>query len=61
MQEHAAGAFDAAENPLGFYRGCYQRTSAGGAEPPLATVGIVAVPLGHAPALRTAFFGDMTP
>ena len=38
-----------------------ERVSAGAAEPPLTTARIAAVPLGHAPALRTAFFGAMTP
>ena len=38
-----------------------ERVSAGAAKPPLATVRIAAVPLGHAPALRTVFFGVMKP
>ncbi|MCI0882471.1 MAG: hypothetical protein J4O05_10220, partial [Chloroflexi bacterium] len=61
VPEHAAGAFDVAEDPLGFYRGCYQRTSAGAAEPPLTTVRAAAIPQGHHPAPRTLFLGDMTP
>ena len=52
MQEHAAGAFDVAEKPPGFFAGCHLGTTweaRYGAE-------MAAVPFGHTPALRTVFF-----